>query len=171
MIAKWLPILLALLLAGCAVDDHSDLKEFMEKAGLDGKGKMDPLPAVAPPVTFEFVGESLEDPFKTRNLRPSKNAGGFQPDFARPKETLENFPLDALRFAGTLFMKGKRQAIIRDPEGVLHQVSVGAHIGQNFGEITAVNEEGIDLVEITEDSYGNWTRTKAVLMAPSQVAK
>jgi type IV pilus assembly protein PilP len=164
-----LPLLFcSLLLAGCAGEDHSDLRQFMKETGLDGKVKMEPLPPVVPPDTFEYQPAGLEDPFKPRNLRPTKNAGGFQPDFARPKERLEEFPLDALRMSGILMMRGKRHAIVRDPEGTLHRVTIGAHIGQNFGVVTAVKPEGLDILEITQDSSGNWTKTKAVLAAQGQ---
>jgi type IV pilus assembly protein PilP len=161
-------IVLGLLLSGCGGQDHADLRAFMEETGRDGKVKMDPLPPVIPPDTFEYQMAGLDDPFKARNLRPTKNTGGFQPDFARPKERLEEFPLDALRMSGTLVMRGKRHAIIRDPEGTLHRVSVGAHIGQNFGAITAITPEGLEILEITQDSSGNWTKTKAVLAAQGQ---
>jgi len=140
----------------------------MEQTGRDGKVKMEPLPPVIPPDTFEYNQAGLEDPFKPRNLRPTKNAGGFQPDFSRPRERLEEFPLDALRMSGVLSKANKRYAIIRDPEGTLHRVTTGAHIGQNFGVITAVTEAGLEILEITQDSSGNWTKTKAVLVAQGQ---
>lgn len=163
-----LPLIIAMLAAGCGSDDHSDLKAFMEETGRDGKVKMEPLPPVTPPDTFAYQPAGLDDPFKPRNLRPTKNVGGFQPDFERPRERLEEFPLDALRMSGTLSMGGKRHAIIRDPEGALHRVSVGARIGQNFGVITAVTPDGLEILEITQDSSGNWTKTKAVLAAQGQ---
>jgi type IV pilus assembly protein PilP len=163
-----LPLFVCSLAAGCGGGDHADLRAFMEQTGRDGKVKMEPLPPVIPPDTFEYQPAGLDDPFKPRNLRPTKNAGGFQPDFARPKERLEEFPLDALRMSGSLVMGGKRHAIIRDPEGTLHRVSVGAHIGQSFGVITAVTPDGLEILEITQDSSGNWTKTKAVLAAQGQ---
>lgn len=161
-------LLAATALTACSSDDHSDLRAFMEQTGRDGKVKMEPLPPVIPPDTFEYNQAGLEDPFKPRNLRPTKNAGGFQPDFSRPRERLEEFPLDALRMSGTLTKGGKRYAIVRDPEGTLHRVTTGAHIGQNFGVITAVTEAGLEILEITQDSSGNWTKTKAVLVAQGQ---
>ena len=163
-----LPLFLSMLVAGCGSDDFSDLKTFMAETGRDGKVKMEPLPPVIPPDTFEYLPAGLDDPFKPRNLRPTKNAGGFQPDFERPRERLEEFPLDALRMSGTLSMSGKRHAIIRDPEGTLHRVSVGARIGQNFGVITSITPQGLEILEITQDSSGNWTKTKAVLAAQGQ---
>jgi type IV pilus assembly protein PilP len=163
-----LPVVLGLLVAGCGSEDHADLRAFMEETGRDGKVKMEPLPPVVPPDTFEYRADGLEDPFKARNLRPTKNTGGFQPDFSRPRERLEEFPLDALRMSGVLVMHGKRHAVIRDPEGTLHRVTVGAHIGQNFGVITTITQEGLEILEITQDSSGNWTKTKAVLVAQGQ---
>jgi len=155
----------ALLLTGCGGDDHADLRAFMAETGRDGKIKMDPLPPVLPPDTFEYTA-GPEDPFKPRSLQPPASAGGLnQPDLARPLEKLETFPLDALRMTGILIMRDKRQAVIRDPEGVLHRIGVGARIGQNFGVITAVHEDRLEIKEITQDSAGNWVKSQTVLVA------
>lgn len=164
----FLPLFICTLAAGCGGEDHADLRAFMNETGRDGKVKMEPLPPVIPPDTFEYQPGGLEDPFKARNLRPARSTGGFQPDFSRPRERLEEYPLDALRMTGTLMMRGKRFAIVRDPDGTLHRVAAGAHIGQNFGVITGVTEAGLEILEITQDSSGNWTKTKTVLAAQGQ---
>lgn len=159
----WGMVILLPLLFGCAGDEHADLKAFMESTGRDGAEKLEPLPPVRPPDTFQYVPDNLEDPFKQRVLKPTRTGSGFQPDFDRPKEPLEAYPLDALRMVGQLRIHGKLHALVRSPDGVLHKAQVGSHIGQNYGVITAINEFGLDIEEITEDSVGDWTKTKTSL--------
>jgi type IV pilus assembly protein PilP len=158
-----LPVV-ALLLGGCGADDHADLRAFMAETGRDGGDRVAPLPALRQPDDFEYTPAGLEDPFKPHRLQPSPGAGGpNQTDLARKLERLETFPLDALRMTGILIMRDRRQAVVRDPEGKLHRVGVGARIGQNFGVVTAVHEDRLEIREVVQDSAGNWVRGEAVL--------
>lgn len=163
----WLGALfsMALLsLAGCG-EPHDDLRKFMRETGLDGRERLDPLPPVKPPDTFEYDATGLESPFKARNLRPVKaDGGGNAPDLNRPREPLEEFPLDALRMVGTVQKGGRLYAIIRAPDGALHRVTTGNRIGQNFGVIVAIHPEtGLRIRETVQDSAGDWIEGEAVL--------
>ena len=55
---------IAVILAGCASEEHSDLRAWMADASKDLRGKVPPLPQVKPyePVPYD-VGNLL-DPFK-----------------------------------------------------------------------------------------------------------
>ena len=154
-------------LAGCSGQGANDpeLRQFIAEAGLDSKTKMDPLPAVQIFEPFPYDSAGLEDPFKARNLRPMTSLGGnFQPDINRPKELLEEFPLDALRMVGQVQQKGTRYAIIRTPDGSLHRITKGARIGQNHGKVMAIHEEtGLEILEIIQDSAGDWSETTVTL--------
>jgi type IV pilus assembly protein PilP len=160
----WRAILLLTLalLGGCGNNDLADLKQWMQQAGRENPEKLEPLPSVKPPDTFAYDGTNLVDPFKPRNLRPSKS-GGKQPDFARPKEPLELYPLDGLRMVGTLQQEGHIYALVRTPENTLYRVKVGDHIGQNFGVIVAISENAIQIKEIVQDSAGDWSESNTSL--------
>jgi len=157
-------LLAGLTLSGCG-DSHDDLQKFMQETGLDGQEKLDPLPPVKPADTFEYDSTDLESPFKARNLRPTKaDGGGNQPDLNRPREPLEEFPLDALRMMGVVQQRGKLYAIIRAPDGALHRVTTGNRIGQNFGIITAIHPDtGLQIRETVQDSAGDWVEGQAIL--------
>lgn len=163
MTARWLTLLLCLGLAGCGETEHADLKDFMEQTGKDRAAKLEPLPPVILPDRFEYNPDGLQNPFKPRQVQQTQILGGLQPDLKRPKDPLEEYPLDALRMVGVVTMRGKPHAIIRDPKGMLHRVRVGEHIGQNFGVITHIDETGIKIKEIAQDSSGTWTEMPAVL--------
>ncbi|MGQ9685021.1 MAG: pilus assembly protein PilP [Thiobacillaceae bacterium] len=156
-------LLLAAVLAGCAQDDTTDLREFMAQAGRDSQEKMEPLPQVQMVEAFSYDPAGLTDPFSSRNLQPARAGGGPAPDMSRPKEPLELFPLDGLRMVGTLSRQGKLYALVRTPENTLYRVKVGDHIGQNFGVVTAITDTAIEIKESIQDGAGDWTETSASL--------
>lgn len=157
------PILLVLALAGCGDDGYDDLRQFMDSTGLDGKTTIEPLPEVKKVETFEYRQDDLSDPFAPRNLRPT-GKGGLQPDLDRPRQPLEEYPLDALRLVGTINKPGKPlRGVIKDPKGTLHTVQKGDRIGQNYGKITQIGEEGIDIKELIQDANGEWIETPAMM--------
>ncbi|MDD4880565.1 MAG: pilus assembly protein PilP, partial [Gallionellaceae bacterium] len=98
------PFLFCLALSGCSNDGFDDLRAFMESTGKEGASKIEPLPAVKKVDTFEYRQGELTDPFFARNLRPA--GSGTLPDANRPREPLEEYPLDALRMVGTMKKAG-----------------------------------------------------------------
>jgi type IV pilus assembly protein PilP len=48
-------------------------------------------------------------------------------------------------------------------DALLYQVRVGDHIGQNYGEITAISETEITLKETVQDAAGEWIERPATL--------
>jgi type IV pilus assembly protein PilP len=165
------PLALCLILAGCGDDGLDDLRAFMEATGKDGQGKIEPLPEVKKVDTFEYQQGDLLDPFMTRNLRAT-GKGGVQPDTDRPKQPLEEFPLDAMRMVGTLKKPGQSlRAVIKDPKGTLHTIQVGGRIGQNFGKVIAVSEEGLEIKELMQDAGGEWLESKAMMSMTEETSK
>jgi type IV pilus assembly protein PilP len=161
---RFAPLALTLCLAGCGGERFEDLQIYMDQAGNDGKSKIEPLPEVKPLATFEYRQDGLEDPFQPRNLTPSLGKGGLQPDLSRPREPLEEFPLDGLRLVGTIQKPGKPlRALIKDPQGIVHTVGIGNRLGQNFGVITKLGEDGLEIKELVQDGAGEWAESKATM--------
>ncbi len=152
-----------ILLAGCAQDEHADLRAFMAQAGAGGQQALEPLPTVLVQEVFSYEPGELQDPFRPRTLKASKSGGAFQPDLTRIKQPLEYFPLDGLRMVGTLVKGGQTYALIRTPENKLHHIRKGQYMGQNFGLVVAISDTGIELRETVQDGAGDWTETKATL--------
>lgn len=151
------------ILAGCAQDEFADLKTFMAQVGPGGQQGLEALPPVKPQDVFNYDADGLPDPFRPRSLKPSKVGGGLQPDLNRPKEPLEQYPLDGLHMVGTILKAGQLYALVRTPENTLYRVKKGEHIGQNFGLITHISDTNIDIQEVVQDGAGDWTETKASL--------
>lgn len=163
MKARYGVMLCGLLLAGCAQDDMSDLRQFMDQAGRDSQEKMEPLPEVKMPEVFSYNPAGLPDPFAARNLRPAGSGGGPVPDMNRPKTHLETFPLDGLRMVGTLRRGGELIALVRTPDNAIYQVRKGDRIGQNFGVVIGISDTAIEIRETVQDGVGDWTQTNTSL--------
>jgi len=153
---------LAILLAACGSDQGDDLDKFMQEAGQGLRAKIDPLPEVKPYTPLEYNADAvLHDPFKPRKTQSVK-ATGIQPDFNRPKEPLEAYPLESLKYVGSLSKETLEYALIKTPDNNVQQVTIGNYIGQNFGIVTDINEAEVQLKEIVQDSAsGDWTEQSA----------
>jgi type IV pilus assembly protein PilP len=151
--------LVSLLLAGCGGEEYQDLRDFVKNSGADMRGKIEPPPEVKPYEHFAYANDTnLPDPFKPR--KPEKRAGGGginQPDLDRPKEALEEFPLENLKMVGYLYRNKVGYAVIRATDGKLHRVKAGNYIGLNFGLIKEVTDTGIIIKEMVQDSAGDWS--------------
>lgn len=167
--AIWLMVPLLLSACGSPGDDP---RQFVKNAGKDLRGKVEPLPEVKPYEPFTYEATDLPDPFKPRKLAPPSGGGGggLQPDFNRPKEALENFPLESLKMVGTLTQGKTTYAIIKTPENNLYRVKVGNHMGQNFGVITQITENEVKLTEIVQDSAGDWMERSSTLTLTEEAA-
>lgn len=159
------PLSLALIvLAGCSSDGLEDLRDFVKNAHANRKPKIEPLPEIKPYEAFAYAATDLNNPFSPSNLRTlslQAKLSGPRPDMNRRKEPLEDFPLDALKMVGTL-SKGKQSwGIIQTTEGAVYRVQTGNHLGQNFGRITRVTDEKIDLVELIQGALGEWVEREA----------
>jgi type IV pilus assembly protein PilP len=156
----YVAMLMAALLAGCGGDQFQDLRDFVKNSGAGMRGKIEPPPEVKPYEPFTYDNSTgLPDPFKPRKqaIQRSNHPGLNQPDFARHKEELEEFPLENLKMVGYLFRDKIPYAVIRSPDGRLHRVKTGNYIGQNFGKITEITDGEVKLREMVQDSAGDWS--------------
>jgi type IV pilus assembly protein PilP len=158
--------LIILLLVGCGGEEFQDLRDFVKNAGADMRGKIEPPPDVKPYEPFTYDNDtSLPDPFKPRkpDARNANRSGLNQPNLNRPKEELEDFPLESLKMVGYLSQRGIGQAVIRSSEGKVYRVKAGNYIGLNFGQVVSVTETEIKIKEMVQDSVGDWSERESSL--------
>lgn len=159
----WLSVILvSVLLAACGANEGDDLDKFIKESGRDMRGKVDPLPEVKPFVPVEFNKDgALNDPFKPRKAQTAKS-GGLQPDLNRPREAMEAFPLESLKYVGSL-QKGKlKYALVRAPDNAVNQVTIGNYLGQNLGMVIDISDNEIKIKEIVQDELsGDWVERAA----------
>jgi type IV pilus assembly protein PilP len=169
-LTPYLPILAAVVLGGCS-DGMGDLRQFVDQTKQRPGGKIEPIPEFEPYESFAYQASNLRDPFRpqegfalSEDEQEEKQASsGLSPDRDRPKEPLEQFPLDSLSMVGTLGQAGEEWALVKTPEGVIHRIQAGNHMGQNYGRITQVLPERIEVVEIVPDGQGDWMKREAAL--------
>ncbi len=160
-------ILASLLLAGCGGEEFQDLRDFVKNAGADMRGKVEPPPDIKPYESFTYDNDSnLPDPFKQRkpDARNSNHTGQNQPNLNRPKEELEDFPLESLKMVGFLLQRGVGHAVIRSAEGKIYRIKAGNYVGLNFGQVISVTENEVKIKEMVQDSVGDWSERESSLL-------
>ncbi|MBI3480684.1 MAG: pilus assembly protein PilP [Nitrosomonadales bacterium] len=158
--------LVSILLSGCGGEEFQDLRDFVKNSGADMRGKIEPPPEVKPYEYFAYNNEKgLPDPYKPRKpeQRPGGGTGINQPDMERPKEALEEFPLESLKMVGYLYRDKVGYAVIRATDGKLYRVKAGNHVGINFGLIKEVTDTEVKIKEMVQDSAGDWTERMSSL--------
>ena len=169
---KLTTLLCSMVLVACSTGDEEELRQWTTTVGQDAKGKVPPLPVVEPyePVPYD-VGNLL-DPFKPAKMGPEekKGGGGFRPDLERPKEPLEAYPLESLKYVGVMTRRKASYAIIQ-AEVALYQVKIGNYMGQNFGVVVNISESEVTLRELIQDSAGDWVERTSTLLLQEKGAK
>ncbi|KAF1722944.1 pilus assembly protein PilP [Pseudoxanthomonas wuyuanensis] len=146
--------------------DAPNLQKWVADVRARPAPPLDPLPVMQQFETFEYAAQGMRDPFS--NAWSNSDAGGLRPDPNRRKETLEQYPLDSLDMVGTLGRGPGLIALVMAPDKVTHRVRPGAYLGQSDGRVTAVREDGIELVELVPDGAGGWLERPAAIALEDQ---
>lgn len=153
---------LAMALGLAACSGQGDLHEWVAQVKARKGAPLPALPVVKTFETFIYQDQDRRDPFEPAPPQATaQNAVGPHPDQNRPREPLEAFPLDSLRMVGTIGAKGSVEGLIKDPQGVIHQVRVGDYMGQNYGHVIQVTSGEVDLVELVPNGSGGWMERDA----------
>jgi type IV pilus assembly protein PilP len=156
---------LATALTACG-GGTDDLRAYVDEVKARPGGRIPPLPDIVPAPTFAYDADDRRSPFvpDTPQVRVSNNPSAVQgPDPNRPREFLEQFPLDTLRMVGTLELGGGAFGLVQTSDGLVHRVTVGNHLGQNYGRITDISDAAIQLVEIIPDGLGGYLERPAAV--------
>jgi len=160
-------LLLASTLSACTGNPTADLETYVEDVKSQQKSSIEPLPEFEPFKSYEYTAGELRDPFTPPvfSHAPATVAqatgSGIKPDFDRPTEPLEEYPLDSLRMVGTLEQHEQTWALILDTDDTIHRVQSGNYLGQNHGKIIRVTEFEVELTEIIPDGLGGWMERPA----------
>ena len=170
----------ALVVAGCAQRDMTDLQQFVETTKRTTPVKKpDPPPEIKPYTPFAYTAQGVKDPFivapfaqeeeleltQALAAQQSSNYTGVRPDPNRVREELEKYSLGSLKMMGTFRMGSNNElwALILAPDGVVHRVQNNNYLGTNHGKIVDITEQRLDLREIVPDGPGRWQERDAFL--------
>lgn len=96
---------------------------------------------------YEYLGGDKRDPFLP--YEGASSAVVNEPSFP-----LQKFDLDQLKVVGVIWKVKNPKALILDPTGKSHFVSVNARIGRNNGYIAKIREGEVVVVESFSDPDG-----------------
>jgi type IV pilus assembly protein PilP len=170
------PALLALLLAGCGDSDVREVRTWMDETKAQTKPAVKPLPAPKEFVPFAYNQAGVTDPFNPEKLA---GPGGMaqapsaqQPDLNRPREVLENYPLDTMQMVGMMQKDGVGFALVQIERSV-YRVRAGHRLGQNFGQVTRVTPAAVEIREMVQDAAGDWVEriSKLELQQSKEIGK
>jgi len=152
----------AMLLAGCGDSDVREVRDWMEEGKRDTHPAVKPLPEPKNFLPYAYGARQAVDPFNPNKLlgelarvaATSNNPN--QPDLQRAREQLETYPLDTMQMVGTMEKGGVRYALLQVDRS-LYQIRTGQRIGQNFGVVTRVGDDAVEIREVVQDAAGEWT--------------
>ncbi|HED36298.1 MAG TPA: hypothetical protein ENJ08_19045 [Gammaproteobacteria bacterium] len=150
---------------GACEQSNDDLHAFIEETKSKHLGSVKPPPTFQPYKNFIYAASELRDPFEAafEEDRSDTANAGIRPNANRAKDPLESYPLDTLRMVGILVQNKTTWGLVKDPNNVVHTVRSGEHAGQNDGEIIAITEKQIDIIETIPDGIGGYIEREASL--------
>lgn len=168
-LAFFLPVFL--LLGGCSPTGEDELRLWMAEQRANTRPHVTPLTEPKKFIPEPYSQDGAIEPFNqlklTQALRRdsnqvASNAALIAPEMARRKESLESFPLDSMAMVGSLNKAGALTALLK-VDNLIYQVKVGNYLGLNYGKITQITENAIQLREIVQDTTGDWIERTASL--------
>lgn len=157
-------VLVSAAVAGCGSSGDEELRQWMTELRATTKPRVTPLtePTQFAPQSYAmdagiepFNSIKLTQALKRESTQSASNAALIAPEMARRKEPLESYPLDVMAMVGSLDKVGTPTALLR-VDKLLYQVRPGNYIGLNYGKITRITENSIQLREIVQDATGDW---------------
>jgi type IV pilus assembly protein PilP len=163
----------ALLLAGCGDSNVKEVRDWMDQVKRDTRPAVKPLSEPKDFLPYAYGAKETVDPFSQTKLlnQLAKAAQASQdpnkPDLQRARELLESYPLDTMHMVGTMQKGGVNYALLQVDRSV-YQVRSGQRIGQNFGIVTRVGDDAINIREVVQDAAGEWVERMAKLELQSK---
>ncbi len=160
---------LALFVGGCSDHTLADLEQYVSAEKAKKAGRIRPVPEFKAYDSYVYTvdenSRSPFDPIQQEELISEQNQsiGALSPDADRHKESLELFPLDTLRYVGSLEQDGKIWAIIISPDSLIHKIQVGNYIGMNYGKVINITDSKLDISELVTNALGGWLERQAGL--------
>ncbi|HKE97216.1 MAG TPA: pilus assembly protein PilP [Povalibacter sp.] len=154
---------LVLLCLGACSGDMDELQRKVADIKKNQTEHVEALPEVKPYETYAYNASSLRSPFVASAPVRTDMANALRPDTKRPREFLEQFPIDSMKMVGTLALQGKNYGLVQGKDGLVHRVLPGSYMGQNDGRVVGISPTRISIVEIVPDGLGGYIERPAAL--------
>lgn len=156
---KHLSLLLtiSMVLTSCG-NNQDDLNRYIFNVKKRKGAPVEPIPEFKVPKQFSYPeNKERRSPFKPVREEKKEEVDVNAPDQTRPKQPLEEFALDSLKFVGTLDDSQARWGLIQTPNGRIFRVKIGDYMGKNFGRIITLTDTTLKLEE-TLKVAGKWEK-------------
>jgi type IV pilus assembly protein PilP len=157
----------AFVLVGCGAD-IDELTQWMEQQKRAAKPSVEPIAAPKKFVPQPYSAITGVEPFSNQKIATGTRVDGGQSNpmlaaqMRRRKEPLEAYPLDAMKMVGMVSRQGRPYALV-EVDKLLHYVKSGDYMGQNYGQITKIDETELSLRELVQDAAGEWIERTTTL--------
>lgn len=165
-------LLLSIILLTACSSDYHDLEQWVAHANQQPTKTIQALPKIASYQAFTYNAQNLRSPFEHNISFKKNNSTGslsLRPNTQRTPELLEKYPLDSLSMVGTLSKNNHLWALIKTPDKKIHRIGMGQYLGQNFGQVTQIENTRIKLVELIPSGVNSWKQrqTSIVIKRPN----
>ena len=138
---------------------HKDLEDYIAKLKneevKDERGGAVKIKHQLPPASAKYESDKHRSPFDVQEAAPVKSGDSSNP--------LQTYPLDMLRFVGTVSQDGKTKAFISAPDNKIYQIKEGDVICDHDSKSISIESDRISLMEqYTED--GGTTMKRVVTL-------
>ena len=151
-----------LFLSACS-DDLGELQQKVAEIKSRPGERIEPLPEIKPYESYAYNAGTLRSPFVPSAPARNDVAGSVRPDVKRPREFLEQFPLDTLKMVGTLKLSGQNYGLVQTKDGLVHRVVPGNYLGTSDGKVIDIAPSKIQVIEIVPDGLGGYMERAAAL--------
>lgn len=166
-LGTWLLLAAGVTLAGCGANTD-ELTQWMEQQKRVVKPNVEPIAAPKKFVPQPYASITSVEPFSSQKVNSGTRIDRGQSNamvaaqLRRRKEPLEAYPLDGMKMVGTVTRQGSPHALI-EVDKLLHYVRLGEYIGQNYGQVTKIDETELSLRELVQDAAGEWIERTTTL--------
>lgn len=161
--------ILTSVLSACGDGNSEDLRAYVESVKARPAGKVEPLRDPVVYESYRYQSDSERDPLKpsftASKIAPvdtKSSIGG--PNTQRDRQALEHFPIDTLRYIGSLQRDEAAWGLIKTPDGGVVPIKVGDYMGQDYGQVKSIDPERVELLEVIPDGIGGWERRTVSLV-------
>nr|WP_029047612.1 pilus assembly protein PilP [Cupriavidus sp. amp6] len=143
------------LLGACGASDEDALRQWMDATRNARAKPPEPLPEARPYVAREYAAANAPEPFAQAKIGELNKTLPDSPEAGRPRQPLEDYPLENFKMLGILKKQGETFGIVR-VDNKIHHVKVGQYLGQSYGRVVRITDQEIVLRELVREGVSEW---------------
>lgn len=135
--------ILILILVSCGKEEYRDLKQSIAKLKEDVslRKKSSPPQIVIEPKAVAYQKETLRTPFEDTLVATAQGSA------SAALNPMQRYPINLLKFLGTVSMGNRSYAYLGTPDNKIFQVTIGDKIGNHNGTIVKIAPNEIQISE------------------------